>query len=706
MKFGARYYCAFALFACLCLTSSRVYSDEHASDQDYSILTKGSGEDRETLKILNDLLKKAYEGRDVVRNWSDAYSAQERKTKKEVVGLFSKFNESERNQLAQDLKKGKLSEAFRGRLDAQEFFSSFQRLETERGFLKKIQTLDERLSSKIIEAESKREILAKRIVADVRDDGIRQKEEVIDELSKILDDANRKLDAWKENETQKQKGELIDQIVNDSKAKEKKGRKQKGASKTEESSADDSIQGWKPTSQQVEQQESEVESVQNQVVVEVEDGNLEGQAVDSNEDQNIEESDLKDDNFEAQDVLADENAEAQEGLADKNSEVKDALEDEKSEVKDALEDEKSEAKDALEGEKSEAKDALEDKKSEELNLGQGQESQEELAPFEFVPLQALDEDDFLEQKTEEKDVDYSEEPKITPQTDEEPVKFEERNEPQEETYGESKATEDACSNVENIKKTKVENISDLASSVPSRSSKVVTGDELRSASKSSTSPTSKSSNQRQTISVGNVEIAFRLCPSSDQNADEEFWIQETETTQEQWFAVGAKTTKTCYFKGAKLPVENVDWNACVGFVKKLNESNVAPEGWMFTIPTAAQWERAWKLGKSGDDLASLVEYAWFGENSDKKTHEVATKKPDALGLYDMSGNVWEWTRSTDATGKALVVRGASWNNLPENGALVDSFNCAAQTRGNNLGLRLVLVRKPLVAAPNARKILR
>ncbi|GHT27556.1 hypothetical protein FACS18942_07050 [Planctomycetales bacterium] len=157
-----------------------------------------------------------------------------------------------------------------------------------------------------------------------------------------------------------------------------------------------------------------------------------------------------------------------------------------------------------------------------------------------------------------------------------------------------------------------------------------------------------------------------------------FYMGETEVTQEQWLAVMGNNPS--HFKGTKLPVENVSWNECRDIVEKLNGLNVAPAGYKFALPTESQWEYACRAGSSaaycfGDSIASLSDYAWYANYSGHTTHSVGTKEPNAWGLYDMHGNVWEWCRDwygdyttgnvTDPvgalSGSYRVSRGGAWN---------------------------------------------
>ena len=120
-----------------------------------------------------------------------------------------------------------------------------------------------------------------------------------------------------------------------------------------------------------------------------------------------------------------------------------------------------------------------------------------------------------------------------------------------------------------------------------------------------------------------------------------YYIGQTEVTQELWVAVMGDNPSQ--FKGVNLPVENVNWNDCQEFLSRLNNLT----GEKFRLPTEAEWEYAARGGNLSKDYIysgsnNLFNVAWFSDNSDGVTHPVATKQANELGIYDMSGNVFEW----------------------------------------------------------------
>jgi formylglycine-generating enzyme required for sulfatase activity len=193
----------------------------------------------------------------------------------------------------------------------------------------------------------------------------------------------------------------------------------------------------------------------------------------------------------------------------------------------------------------------------------------------------------------------------------------------------------------------------------------------------------------------------------------DYYIGAFEVTQSQYEKVMGKNPS--YFQGDKIaerhpqtnrvvkevdssnhPVEQVSWKDAVEFCQKLSE---LPEekaaGRVYRLPTEAEWEYACRAGSKsaysfGDERDSLDDYAWYGENGDGKTHPVGQKKPNAWGLYDMHGNVWEWCSDwygdypkgavSDPVGprggSGRVGRGGSWDG--------EAANCRSADRGGDI----------------------
>ena len=184
----------------------------------------------------------------------------------------------------------------------------------------------------------------------------------------------------------------------------------------------------------------------------------------------------------------------------------------------------------------------------------------------------------------------------------------------------------------------------------------------------------------------------------------DYYMGKYEVTQALWQAVMGSNPSE--YKGDNLPVETVSWNDCQKFISKLNSLT----GRMFRLPTEAEWEYAARGGKESrgyqySGSSNISDVAWYDENSGSKTHPVGTKQANELGIYDMTGNVWEWcsdwyssyssSSQTNPTGSdsgsARVSRGGGWNcNASYCRLSVRFYYTPPDFLGYNLGLRLAL----------------
>ena len=230
-----------------------------------------------------------------------------------------------------------------------------------------------------------------------------------------------------------------------------------------------------------------------------------------------------------------------------------------------------------------------------------------------------------------------------------------------------------------------------------------------------------------TFTMGSTYVLFKHTPFFVNRKDvvphqvtltKEYWLSKCEVTQCQYEAIMGKNPS--HFKGADLPVETVSWFDAMEFCKRLTAQERAaerlPEGYEYTLPTEAQWECACWAGtkealfildeQKSDENREYYGGHWFDLNSHDTTHPVGQRQPNLWGMYDMTGNVWEWCLDNYDTimkdypridpkgaveGGPHVYRGGSW---------FSSFvNCRAGARRMNapgyqnidLGFRVALV---------------
>jgi formylglycine-generating enzyme required for sulfatase activity len=186
-----------------------------------------------------------------------------------------------------------------------------------------------------------------------------------------------------------------------------------------------------------------------------------------------------------------------------------------------------------------------------------------------------------------------------------------------------------------------------------------------------------------------------------------FYLAKYPVTQDLYFAITNKTPSS--FSENACPVENVSWIDAVRFCNLLscraglNEcysisgddgevaQNIESDG--YRLPTDAEWEYASRAGVGGVRYRAIDEIAWYKDNSNNRTHEVGEKEPNAWGLYDMLGNVWEWcwdVYDEKVYGPYRIFRGGEWSDMAR-GCLASNRRRSHPTfKMDDLGFRLAM----------------
>ena len=182
-----------------------------------------------------------------------------------------------------------------------------------------------------------------------------------------------------------------------------------------------------------------------------------------------------------------------------------------------------------------------------------------------------------------------------------------------------------------------------------------------------------------------------------------FAMGQTEVTQALWQAVMG--TNPSHFVDANKPVEKVSWNDCQEFITRLN----ALTGKNFRLPTEAEWEFAARGGNKSNNYLyagsnDIAQVAWYDDNSGDISQIVATKAANEIGIFDMTGNVWEWCSdwfgnygaeaqtnpAGPATGEEKVLRGGSWCSSAKKCRNSKRFSAAPDFADDDMGLRLAM----------------
>jgi formylglycine-generating enzyme required for sulfatase activity len=179
-----------------------------------------------------------------------------------------------------------------------------------------------------------------------------------------------------------------------------------------------------------------------------------------------------------------------------------------------------------------------------------------------------------------------------------------------------------------------------------------------------------------------------------------YWMGKVPVTQGQWRVVMGNNPSNFKEAGPEAPVESVSWDDVQQFLLKLNG---LPGDWEYRLPTEAEWEYACRAGHKADAYGPLEAIAWYDANSGATTHPVGQKLPNAFGLFDMLGNVWQWCQDHyehyrkepvkdpqgPPTGETRIFRGGGWNNPPEFVRTWARPATGPNTRLWNIGFRVV-----------------
>jgi formylglycine-generating enzyme required for sulfatase activity len=184
-------------------------------------------------------------------------------------------------------------------------------------------------------------------------------------------------------------------------------------------------------------------------------------------------------------------------------------------------------------------------------------------------------------------------------------------------------------------------------------------------------------NQMVEIPGGKIELRDDRIKHKWSVDVEPFLLARVPVTQELYFDITKESPAS--FKGNKKPVETVSWKDAVMFCNSFSqeaglqpcyyfsadstEITFAPKANGYRLPTEAEWEYACKAGTTASRYGEIDNIAWYKDNSERTTHDVALKAPNSRGLYDMLGNVWEWCSDIyDETvyGSYRILRGGGW----------------------------------------------